>query len=278
MRKSIKIVSGIAIAVVVVIAGVFVAAFVSVLRNNLPADSARVVETADYRFDAPEGWITACADRAPGCLAVAASSHLWSDREYWIEARPVDTTKVADTDSFVQRAISVARTLVLSAGGKPEQLIHIDDSPVAFEGADLFDVEDTTAPRFSRSRFVRFPDGNVMRFTCYGENNAGDKEHDEACFAALEGLHFPAAAAAEQERLAREQEQRAAEQKRLAREQKQQAADNATAVEKDARDDATFGREGLGSSEPNSPFNMKNVAETWKKTKDLLKDQGQPKK
>jgi hypothetical protein len=68
-------------AVVLVAVGVFVAAMVAVIRDSLPSDSPRVVETDDYRFDAPDGWVTACGDRAPGCLAVTSDSGSWGKRE-----------------------------------------------------------------------------------------------------------------------------------------------------------------------------------------------------
>jgi hypothetical protein len=74
---------------------------------------------------------------------------------------------VVDDDSFVERTTALAKSPVASGGGKPDELVRVDESPVAFEGTAQFDLEDTTAARFSRSRFVRFRDGSMVRFTCY---------------------------------------------------------------------------------------------------------------
>lgn len=218
MRKSVKIAVGVVGAVVLVVLGIFAAAVVSVVRDNLPNDSPRVVETDDYRFDAPDPWVTACADRAPGCLAVLASNYQWNDREYWIDTEQV--AEDVDYGAFLQTALAAAGPIVEADGGKPEYPSVAQQTPFAFEGTQLLDFTHSTGARFSRSRFVRLPYGRVLRFTCFGEHSGNARDHDAMCTAALDNLHFPAAAAAaeEQARAADEQARAAAERAREDRE------------------------------------------------------------
>lgn len=245
MRKSVKIVIGVVGAIVLVVGGVFIAAMVSVVRDNLPADSPRVLETDDFRFEAPERWVTTCADRAPGCLAVLATNMQWKDREYWIEAEQV-ADDVADS-AFVDTAFASAAAIAEADGGKRGDLTAKDGEFLLFEGTERIDFTHGTAARFSRSRFVLFPDHKLLRFTCYGEQRGSAEDHNASCVAALDNLHFPAAAAAEQQAL----EELAA----------QCAKDPwAPECEGTGSDDST-------SSDPHNFFSMDNVRRLWSEAK-----------
>ena len=195
MRKPVKIVVGVVGAVVLVVVGVFIAAMVSAYRHSLPSDSPRVVETDDYRFDAPDRWITTCEDRAPGCLAVLASDYQWNDREYWIEAEQM-ADQVED-DAFIDSALGAAAAIAIADGGKPDDLTREDGKFLSFVGGARIDVTHAASARVSRSRFVQLRHGKMLRFTCYGEQSGSEKAHDDTCSAPLDKLQFPAAAAAE---------------------------------------------------------------------------------
>lgn len=113
MRKVLKIVGAIALTLVLAIASII---GYDLVFNQLPADTPRVVTTADYEFSAPDGWLTACAQEAPGCLAVlpySPSMRGWSSRQYWIETQSVESAGVVDAASFVERAREEAARLGL---------------------------------------------------------------------------------------------------------------------------------------------------------------------
>lgn len=214
MRRAYKITGIVVLVPIVLLAVIFVGMRLDVWRNGMPADSPRVVETDDYRFEAPDGWITACADKTPGCLAVVPKDRnlpLWDMRAYWIEVHPVDSAGVTSPQSLTQRALDAVRLASQAAGGDPAQLIQADSEPRFLEGVQMLDIVDPSATAFSRSRVVQLPAGNILRFTCYAKVEAEFKEHDDGCFANLNQLHFPKAAAlaAEQERVRQQQEEQA---------------------------------------------------------------------
>lgn len=173
--------------------GLFLWSLADAAFFSLPANSPRVVLTTDYRFDAPDGWITLCANEAPGCIAVKVKPGLtrtWSNRAEWIEVQPVDSANVADAASFRKRAVQTAAALSESAPGA-DSAAPDDVPPDIVEGTEVYAFTSGGGEGYMRSHFVRFPSGEITRFTCH----ASDESHDTACAEALGGLHFPAAQA-----------------------------------------------------------------------------------
>jgi len=259
MRKILKIVGAIALTLVLAIASIVVYDF---LFNQLPADTPRVVTTADYEFSAPDGWLTVCAREAPGCLAVlpcSPSMRGWSSRQYWIEAQSVESAGVVDAASFVERAREEAARLAIANGGRADELLHADDAPTEYDGTEAYTFADASGRHFTQSLFIRLPSGPIQRFTCYAEVTADAPQTSaDTCLGVLQQLRFPRAAA-----LAAEREAEAA----AAREAEAAAALEAERLAAAARD-AAAERERLARAEiaeltrrpfENRPLNERNV-------------------
>ena len=171
---------------------------------SLPTGGPRVIETPDYTLEAGEGWLTHCAEAAPGCLAVSVPEFMptWDERIEWIEVAPVDAVGVTDSASFGQRAKDTQLALIRDRAAA--NLVATSDGPGLVEGTQFYELTNLTHADYLRSAFVRLPGGSILRFTC----NAPDATHDFACAHALARIHFPAAEKAWAERVAREAEER----------------------------------------------------------------------
>ena len=226
MKKLFKVL-GIALAIPVVgFVGLMAYAAVQIAFFSLPTDGPRVVETADYTFEAGEGWFTQCAQAAPGCLAVSLPSNMptWKERLEWIEVAPVDAVGVSDIESFGQRAQDAQLGLLRDRAAA--QIVATSDGPGLVEGTQFYELTNLSNTDYLRSAFVRFANGSILRFSCH----APDATHDSACAHALANVHFPAAVKAWAELVAKHE----AEERRIAA----QNAAREAAAEAKARADA----------------------------------------